>query len=55
MVFKDGGFAFVVFSFLETKTCISHLLISDKRFMALNKNPLGVFTCEHMKMLNGFA
>jgi hypothetical protein len=45
----------VVFSFLETKTCISHLLILDERFMALDKNPLRVFKCEHTKRLGGFA
>jgi hypothetical protein len=45
----------VVFFFLETKTSISHLLISDERFMAFNKNPLGVFKCEHKKKLGGFV
>jgi hypothetical protein len=45
----------VVFSFFETKTCISHILISNERFMALDKNLLGVFNCEHTKMLSGFA
>jgi len=45
----------VVFSFLETKTCISHFLILDERFIALDKNPPRVFKCEHMKMLCGFA
>ena len=45
----------MVFSFLETKISISHLLISDERFMAFDKNPLGVFKCEHKKKLGGFV
>jgi hypothetical protein len=30
----------MVFSFMETKACGSHLLILDERFMALDKNSL---------------
>jgi hypothetical protein len=43
------------FSFLKIKACISHLLISDEIFMALYKNHLRVFKCEHMKKLDGFC
>jgi hypothetical protein len=45
----------VVFFFLEIKACIIYLLILDERFMALNKNPLGIFKYEHTKKLSGFA
>jgi hypothetical protein len=45
----------VVFFFLETKACVSHLLILDERFMALDKNSLGFFKCEHTKKLGGFT
>ena len=44
MVFGDGGFAYVVFSFLKIKACISHLLILDEIFIVLDKNPKhGIF------------
>lgn len=48
-------FRIVVFSFLEIKACISHILISNQRFIALYKNLLGVLRCEHMIRLCGFA
>ena len=55
MIFGDDCFAYVIFFFLKTKTCISHLLISDERFMAIDKNHMGVFKCEHIKKLVDFA
>jgi len=45
----------VVFSFLEAMTHISHILISNERLMALDKNSSRVFKCEHTKSLGGFA
>jgi hypothetical protein len=55
MVFGDGGFAYVVFSFLKIKACISHLLILDEIFIVLDKNPLGFFKHEYTKKLGGFT
>jgi hypothetical protein len=55
MVFRDAGLSYMVFSFFETKLCISHLMISDERFMALDRNPLGFFKYEHTKRLGGFT
>lgn len=45
----------MVFSFFKTKACISQLFIADEKFMALDKNNLRVFKCEHLKRLGGFA
>ena len=45
----------MVFSFLKKKACISHILIVDERFIALDKNPLRVLKCEHMKKFGGFT
>lgn len=36
-------------------THISHILISNERLMALDKNSSRVFKCEHTKSLGGFA
>jgi hypothetical protein len=51
----NDGFALIVFSFLEAMTHISHILISNERLMALDKNSSRVFKCEHTKSLGGFA
>jgi hypothetical protein len=45
----------VVFFCLEKKACLPHLLILDERSMTLDKNPLGIFKCEHTKKLCGDA
>ena len=45
----------MVFFCLEKKACLPHLLILDERSMTLEKNPLGIFKCEHMKKLCGDA
>jgi len=56
MVFGDGGFAYVVFSFLKIKACISHLLILDEIFIVLDKNPKhGIFKHEYTKKQGGFT
>jgi hypothetical protein len=39
----------MVFSFWKTKACVSHLLISDETFMALDKNLMGFFKVSTQK------
>jgi hypothetical protein len=40
---------------LKTKACIPHVLILDEIFVTFDKNPLGIFKCEHTKKLSGFT